>query len=140
MWSPRRSLNLVATLTDAPPLGLREDQSVMSLWLMMDSPNMTQMSWWRRNERRMWRLVCLSVLPCPHLLGSPLCCKALRQDGPPDDQDSQSSKESTDENPPQNLDVNEDELLGPAMDISIPERHSDDSVALVIPPEVDNLL
>ena len=30
--------------SDAPPWGLREEQSAMSLWLMMDSPNTTQMS------------------------------------------------------------------------------------------------
>ena len=62
------------------------------------------------------------------------------EDGPLDDWDSQSSEDSTDENPPQNLDIDKDELLGPAMDVSIPGGHSDDLVTLVISPEEDNLL
>ena len=53
--------------------------------------------------------------------GVPLCCEALRQrmvlwmTGTV-----MSSKDSTDENPPQNLDVDEDEPLEPATDVSIP--------------------
>ena len=37
-----------------------------------------------------------------------------------DDRHSHASEESTDQNPPHNSDLNEDELLGPATDISIP--------------------
>ena len=56
-----------------------------------------------------------------------------------DDQFSQMSKESTDQNPPHDLDLNEDELLGTITDISVPRGHSDDSIALAIPPGEDNL-
>ena len=36
-------------------------------------------------------------------------------------------------NPPWDSDIDEEELLGPVTDISVPRGHSDDSVALVIP-------
>ena len=72
--------------------------------------------------------------------GVPMLQGSETEDGPLDDRDSQSSEDSTDENPPQNLDVDKDELLGPATDVSIPGGHSDDSVTLVIPPGEDNLL
>ena len=50
-----------------------------------------------------------------------------------DDQLSQTSEESTDQNPPHNSDLNEEELLGPVTDISVPGGHLDDSIALIIP-------
>ena len=52
---------------------------------------------------------------------------------------SQASEESTDQNPPHNSNPDEDELLGPPADISVPGGHSDDSIALIIPPGDDNL-
>ena len=52
---------------------------------------------------------------------------------------SQASEESTDQNPPHNSDPDEDELLGLPADISIPRGHSDDSIALIIPPGDDDL-
>ena len=39
---------------------------------------------------------------------------------------SQMSEESTDQNPPHNSDPDEDELLGPPANISVPGGHSDD--------------
>ena len=51
-----------------------------------------------------------------------------------DDQLSQISKESTDQNPPHNSDLDEDELLGMITDISVPRGHSDDSITPVVPP------
>ena len=42
-------------------------------------------------------------------------------------------------NPPWDLDIDEEELLGPATDVSVPGRHSFDLINLVIPPEEDNL-
>ena len=56
-----------------------------------------------------------------------------------DDRHSHALEESTDQNPPHNLDLDEDELLGLPTDISIPGGHSDDSVALVVSPGDDNL-
>ena len=56
-----------------------------------------------------------------------------------DDQLSHMSKESTDQNPPHNLDLDEDELLGMITDISLPGGHSDDSITLVVPPGEDDL-
>ena len=56
-----------------------------------------------------------------------------------DDQLSQMSEESTDQNPPHNSDLNEEELLGPVTDVSVPGGHSDDSIALIVPPEEDKL-
>ena len=52
---------------------------------------------------------------------------------------SQASEESTDQNLPHDSDPDEDELLGPPADISVPGGHSDDSIALVIPPGDDDL-
>ena len=56
-----------------------------------------------------------------------------------DDRHSHASEESTDQNPPHDSDLDEDELLGPATDVSIPGGHSDDSVALVVSPKDDDL-
>ena len=56
-----------------------------------------------------------------------------------EDHHSHMSEESTDQNPPHNSDLDEDELLGPPADISIPRGHSDDSVALVVSPGDDDL-
>ena len=56
-----------------------------------------------------------------------------------DDCHSHVSEESMDQNPPHNSDLDEDELLGPPADISIPGGHSDDSVALVVSPGDDDL-
>ena len=56
-----------------------------------------------------------------------------------DDCHSHTSEESTDQNPPHNLDLDEDKLLGPLADISIPGGHSDDSIALVVSPGDDDL-
>ena len=52
---------------------------------------------------------------------------------------SHTSEESTDQNPPHDLDLDEDKLLGLPADISVPGGHSDDSVALVVSPGDDNL-
>ena len=49
-----------------------------------------------------------------------------------DDRHSHASEESTDQNLPHNSDLNEDELLGLATNVSIPGGHSDDSVALMV--------
>ena len=57
------------------------------------------------------------------------CFKA----GDPDDHCSHTSEETTNQNPPHDSDPNEDELLGPVTDISIPGGHSDNSIALIIP-------
>ena len=56
-----------------------------------------------------------------------------------DDTHSHASEESTDQNPPHDSDLDEDELLGPATDVSVPGGHSDDSVALVVSPKEDDL-
>ena len=56
-----------------------------------------------------------------------------------DDRHSHASEESMDQNPPHDLDLNEDEFLGLATDISIPGGHSDDSVALMVSPKDDDL-
>ena len=56
-----------------------------------------------------------------------------------DDCHSHALEESTDQNPPHNSDLNEDELLGLLTNISIPRGHSDDSVALVVSPGDDDL-
>ena len=56
-----------------------------------------------------------------------------------EDHHSHTSEESTDQNLPHDLDLNEDELLGLLADISIPGGHSDDSVALVVSPGDDDL-
>ena len=52
---------------------------------------------------------------------------------------SHASEESTDQNPPHDLDLDEDELLGLVTDVSVPGGHSDDSVALVVSPKDDDL-
>ena len=70
---------------------------------------------------------------------SPTLQGSETEDGPPDDQNSQTSKDSTDMNPPQDSDIDEEELLGPATDVSVPGGYLDDSIALVVPPEEDNL-
>ena len=57
----------------------------------------------------------------------------------PNDCCSHTSEESTDQNLPHNFDPNEDELLGPVTDISVPGGHSNDSIALIISPGEDNL-
>ena len=51
-----------------------------------------------------------------------------------EDHHSQTSEESTDQNLPHDSDPDEDELLGPPADISIPGGHSNDSIALVVFP------
>ena len=56
-------------------------------------------------------------------------------DGPPDED----SEDSADENPPQDTNIDEEELLGLATDVSVSGGHLDNSIALVIPPEEDNL-
>ena len=56
-----------------------------------------------------------------------------------EDHHSQTSEESTDQNPPHDSDPDEDELLGPLADISIPRGHSDDSIALMVSPGDDDL-
>ena len=56
-----------------------------------------------------------------------------------DDHHSHALEGSTDQNPPHNLDLNEDKLLGLATDVSVPGGHSDDSVALVVSPKDDDL-
>ena len=56
-----------------------------------------------------------------------------------EDHCSQASEESTNQNPPHDSDPDEDELLGPPADISIPGGHSDNSIALIIPPGDDDL-
>ena len=50
----------------------------------------------------------------------------------PDDHCSQMSEESMDQNPPHDLDLDEDELLGTVSDLSVPRGHLDDSIALTI--------
>ena len=52
--------------------------------------------------------------------------------GDPNDCCSHMSEESTDQNPPHDSNPDEDELLGPLTDISVPRGHSDDSIALVV--------
>ena len=56
-----------------------------------------------------------------------------------EDHHSHTSEESTDQNPPNDLDLDEDELLGLLADISIPRGHSNDSVALVDSPGDNDL-
>ena len=52
---------------------------------------------------------------------------------------SQTSEESTDQNPPHDSDPDEDELLGPPANISVPRGHSNDSIALMVSPGDDHL-
>ena len=70
---------------------------------------------------------------------SPMLQGSKIEDGPLDDWYSQMSEDSTDMNPPWDLDIDEEELLGPVTDISVPGGHSDDLITLVVPPEEDNL-
>ena len=56
-----------------------------------------------------------------------------------EDQHSHTTEESMDQNPPHDLDLDEDELLGPLADVSVPGGHSDDSVALIVSPGDDDL-
>ena len=70
---------------------------------------------------------------------SPMLQGSETEDGPPDDWYSQTSEDSADENPPQDSDIDEEELLGSATDVFVPGGHSDDLITLVIPPEEDNL-
>ena len=49
--------------------------------------------------------------------------------GPPDED----SKDSADENPPWDSDIDEEELFGLATDVSAPGGHLDNSITLVIP-------
>ena len=56
-----------------------------------------------------------------------------------DDRHSHALEESMDQNLPHDSDLNEDELLGPATNVSVPWGHSDDSVALVVSLKDDDL-
>ena len=56
-----------------------------------------------------------------------------------EDHHSQTSEESTNQNPPHDSDPDEDELLGPPANISVPRGHSDDSITLIISLGDDNL-
>ena len=49
-----------------------------------------------------------------------------------EDWHSHTTEESMDQNLPHNSYLNEDKLLGPPADVSIPGGHSDDSIALVV--------
>ena len=79
-----------------------------------------------------------STAPAPPM-ESPMQEGSDAGDAVQDDQFSQMSKESTDQNLPHDSDLNEDELLRMVTDISVPEGHSNDSIALIIPPGQDNL-
>ena len=57
----------------------------------------------------------------------------------PDDHCSHMSEESMDQNPPHDLDLNEDELLETITNLSIPRGHSDDSITLIVSPGEDDL-
>ena len=73
---------------------------------------------------------------------APIPDKAFLESSEPeaeDDRHSHASEESTDQNPPHDSDLNEDELLGPATNVSVPGGQSDDSVALVVSPKDDDL-
>ena len=59
--------------------------------------------------------------------------------GDPDDYCSQTSEESMDQNPPHDLDLDEDKLLGMVTNLSIPGGHSDDCITLIISPWEDDL-
>ena len=72
----------------------------------------------------------------------PLKEKAMLEDleaGDHEDHCSQTSEESTNQNPSHKSDPYKDKLLGPPTDISVPRGHSDDSIALVISPGEDDL-
>ena len=51
----------------------------------------------------------------------------------PDDCCSHTSEESTNRNPPHNSDPDEDELLGPVTNISLPRGHSNDYCSRHLP-------
>ena len=70
---------------------------------------------------------------------SPMQQGSEARDSLQDDWLSQMSKESMDENPPHNSDLNEEELLELVTNISVPGGHLDDSITLVIPLGEDNL-
>ena len=73
---------------------------------------------------------------------APILDKAIPEASEPeaeDDCQSHVSEESTDQNLPHNSDLDEDELLGLATDVSVPGGHSDDSIALVVFPKDDDL-
>ena len=73
---------------------------------------------------------------------APLEGKAMSEDleaGDHEDCCSQTSEESTDQNLPHDSDPDEDELLGPPTNVSIPRGHSDDSIALIISLGEDDL-
>ena len=59
--------------------------------------------------------------------------------GDPDDHCSHTSEESTDQNLPHDSDPDEDELLGPITNISIPGGHLDNSITLIVPLGEDDL-
>ena len=72
----------------------------------------------------------------------PLKEKAMLEDleaGHHEDCCSQTSEESTDQNPPHNSDPDEYELLGLPTDISVPGGNSNDSIALIISLGEDDL-
>ena len=52
---------------------------------------------------------------------------------------SQTSEESTDQNPPHDSNPDEDELLGLPTDVTVPRGHSDDSIALIVSLGEDDL-
>ena len=73
---------------------------------------------------------------------TPIPDKAVPETSEPkaeDDHQSHVLEESMDQNPPHDLDLDEDELLGPATDVSVPGGHLDDSVALVVSLKDDDL-
>ena len=49
------------------------------------------------------------------------------------------SEESMNQNPPHDSDLDEDELLGTVTDLSVPRGHLDDSIALTVHLEEDDL-
>ena len=51
---------------------------------------------------------------------SPMLQGSETEDGPLDDKYSQTSEDSMDVNPPQDLDIDEEKLLGPVTDVSVP--------------------
>ena len=81
-------------------------------------------------------------IPLDSAAPMPLKEKAMSEDfeaGDPDDHCSHTSEESTNQNPPHDSDPNEDELLGPITNVSVPRGHSNDSITLIISPGEDDL-
>ena len=81
-------------------------------------------------------------VPLNSAIPMPLKEKAMLEDfeaRDPNDHCIHTSEESTNQNPPHNSDPDEDKLLGPVTDISVPRGHSDDSIALIISPGEDDL-